>query len=352
VTDETVDDIMERCPLKQEVRNSLWAHFSGLVSSGKPLKSYLTLYSPPMMDIKHFHRRGLIAYDGEQYQGVVAVTYVRQHYAEAMRLSAGRPQLMLYGDINDLLIRQHGADVKKLRQQFPLQVMNLDYTNALFSEQSPKVVSRHFAAIESICRLQQRHGAKQFALFLTTRAERHPNDRQNEFSREFLDELVNRVDSNLDGNRAFASEFEKGFGELRGRALLQAKYEAFVPIGLAKLIAQMLALYGFEIVQSSGCLLERDDRLPARWLLHLAFHVKAGTPAKAKSLTGLGRAKQFHLERKIADFVGIVASGRLRWLKESVDRKPLQARYGTYVEELASETLDLHIPEPTRREAR
>ena len=51
---ETVDEIMARCPLKHDVRDSLWVPYARKLCGTGSLAKYLTLYSPPMMDIKHF----------------------------------------------------------------------------------------------------------------------------------------------------------------------------------------------------------------------------------------------------------------------------------------------------------
>ena len=161
---EAVDDIMARCPLKHDIRDSLWVPFARRVAGAGSLSKYLTLYSPPMMDIKHFHRNRLLDYDGETYRGVVAVTYDARHFAEAMKKSAGRPALLLPGDIDQLLTAEDTPDAERLRSEFPFQVINLDYTNCLFGQTNPRPISEHLQAIEEIIRLQYRTSHRYFYL--------------------------------------------------------------------------------------------------------------------------------------------------------------------------------------------
>ena len=126
-----VDAKMETCPLKHEIRASLWERYARAVVGTGRLKSYLTLYSPAMMDIKHFHRCGLLEFRNV-YQGVVAVTNDHDAYTEAITRGRGRPKLVIPADIDDLLMnsrRLSPTNRQRFRSQFPFQVVNLDYTN-------------------------------------------------------------------------------------------------------------------------------------------------------------------------------------------------------------------------------
>jgi len=320
---ETVDDIMARGPLKHDVRDLLWAPYARKVCATGALSKYLTLYSPPMMDIKHLHSNGLLRSDGESYQGVVAVTYDRGHYAEAMTRSGGRPALLLSGDIDCLLTQEDSADAKRLRGEFPFQVINLDYTNSLFGQANRRPVSAHLEAIEEIVRLQRRAHCDEFALFLTTRSEQGGRHHRSQFTRKFLLDLSQRIDANLRGNTEFAQIFQRHFGETGGRTLLAERYDSFVPLGIAKLVAGILAQHNYEIASADGRLLVRDGRSPVRSLLHLAFHVRAAVLPRAAELRALGRPRAFYFERTLAEFVDKIGNGSLISLKESADGQRL-----------------------------
>src|SRR5207249_1282319 len=96
-----VDRIMEECPLKHHIRVTFWARFISKLPS-RPVK-YLTLYSPPIMDVKYFHSMGLLAGDEEVYPDVVGITYDKKAFAAANERIGQRLSLLLYGDVNKLL---------------------------------------------------------------------------------------------------------------------------------------------------------------------------------------------------------------------------------------------------------
>jgi len=299
-----------------------------------------------MMDIKHLHRSGLLGYDGETFEGVVAVTYNAAHFAEAMKRTNGRPQLLLNGDIDQLLTQDDTLDAKRLRAEFPFQVINLDYTNSLFGQANTQPISQHLQAIEEVIRLQHRRHCENFALFVTTRAEQSNTPGRNQFTKQFLRELSTRIHENLQENPEFADAFKRSFGHLSASGLLAKRYDAFVPVGISKLIAGILAAHSYEIVEAQGRMLVRDAASPVRWLLHLAFHICPSVPPRAAALRELGRTRALYCERTLAAFVSTVGNGNLVWLRESADGDRLMGTHGDYVQELASHTLDLKIPEP------
>jgi len=343
---EAVEDIMARCPLKHDIRDSLWVPFARKVAGSRALSKYLTLYSPPMMDIKHFHRNRLLDYDGETYRGVVAVTYDEGHFAEAMKKSAGRPALLLPGNIDSLLTVEDTPDAKRLKSEFPFQVINLDYTNWLFGQANTRPISEHLEAIEEIIRLQHGKQSNEFVLFVTTRAERGGTPTRNRFTGAFLRDLSDRIDENLRGNPEFFQSFRRCFGDFAGKDLLARNYKSFVPLGISKLVAGILARHSYEIESADGRVLVRDQRRPVRWLLHLAFHIRSAILPRASRLKQLGRPRDFYFERTLAGFVDLVGNGRLLSLSETADGRRLRTKHGAYVRELAAQTLDLAIPEP------
>ena len=340
-----VDDIMAQCPLKHEIRASLWEPYARKVAGPGPLLSYLTLYSPPMMDIKHLEQKKLLRFDGEKYVGVVAVTYDENAYAEAVSSSRGRPQLLLKGDINELLVaaRGGGEAARQLAEHFPFQAINLDYTNSLFCSVNAHPISRHLQALDELVRRQQECGASKYVLFITTRAE------PSQFRTEFEQELVSYVDRNVGHDQAFANQFRKVFGIATAGELLSQSYRDFIPLGLVKMVIRILASRNFEVQDCDAWLLIRDSRPPEQWLLHLAFLVRAGTIPAASKLRDLGRPRQYIFERKATMILKKRGNNELVSLAESADGERLRVKHGNYVSNLAALTFELSIPEPVKR---
>ena len=349
MTRETVDDKMARCPLKQEVREALWERFVRRLTRGKPLASYLTLYSPPMMDLKHFHHRKLLTFDGERFSGVIAVTYSPDHYGAALRQSSGRPELLLYGDINRLLTHSDNDDAKRLRASFPVQAINLDYCNSLFAEKNTAAISDHLAAINEVVRLQRKHAAQQFVLFITTRAEMGMRGTANQFTRVFLQDLAHRIAENISSNAVFKRSYGRAFGDATSTRLLTDRYECFVPVGLSKLVCQILATHSFEVMEMDAAMLVRDHQPPERWILHLAVRARAALPAQVRSLGTLGRSNTM-FEGELSGFVERVGRNQLEWLRESADSLSLGRKHGQHIADLAALSLDLKVPEPEKRD--
>lgn len=72
---------MAECPLKHEIRVNFWEPF--IRKLGLPSIRYLTLYSPPLIDVKYFALQGHIERKDGKYVGAVGVTYDEEAYADA-----------------------------------------------------------------------------------------------------------------------------------------------------------------------------------------------------------------------------------------------------------------------------
>ncbi|KKN68320.1 hypothetical protein LCGC14_0452770 [marine sediment metagenome] len=336
---------MARCPLKQDIRDKLWVPYARKLAGRGVLSKYLTLYSPPMMDIKHLQRKGLLAYDGETFNGVVTVAYEEAHFGDAISRSSGRPELFLEGDINHLLTEKKTRRAKQLRNMFPFQVINLDYNNSVFFREDDKRISENLKGIGEIFRLQRQANCREFVLFVTTRADAGARGSRGQLSGSFLDDLSKRITENVKMSQAFSRAYRAAFGDVSAKALQREKYRDFVPVGIAKLVAGMLAVQRYEIISADAHMLVRDDKSPEIWLLHLAFRVRLEQVPRATTLGGLGRPRKLDFERKLARFVRTVGEGGVTWLRETADRERLETQHGEYMRELASQTVDLPIPE-------
>ena len=337
-----IDLLLARCPLKHEIRCALWEKYARKVVGARPLRNYLTLYSPPMIDVKHFARQRLIQVHDGTYRGVTAVTWDDEAYADAVSGVPVRPELLLRGNINDLLDKRRGEEpaAGQLRAQFPFEAINLDYCNSLYDFRHPNVLSGNLKAIEEIACRQERAGMGRFALFITTRAE------DGSFAQPFLDDLASRLDENIRNNREFGRKFSRHYGKIGGTHLLRANYRDFVMLGLLKLVANTLATRRFETTECDAALLIRD-RTPKegpQWLLHMAFLATARDMPRAGSLRSLGRGvrRGCYFERNVARFVGSTVLS----ISETASLKPLGERHQVYLDELNSETADLSVPEP------
>jgi len=336
------DHLMETCPLKHHIRRELWLRYIKLVVGDGKLTKYLTLYSPPMMDIKLFAKQKLVEHDGEKYKGVVAVTYDDEAYDKAISTIPCRPEVLLVGDINTLITR--ASSDKQLQEKFPFQVINLDYTNSLFSEHNSAPLSDPLRALDELARRQKATGQERYALFITTRAE------EGQFAPHFLEDLKNRVDDNIKKNARFADVVHSIYKANKGSELLKSRYKEFVPIGLVKMVSNVLASYRFQVSHSDAVLLVRDSKRPTRWLLHLAFIAQAVPLERAHTLRDYGRPAAEQLEQTIACFVEAISTKGLLELKETTDTKTLNHKYVAEVKELAGQTFEIVPPEPYKSE--
>ena len=334
----SVDAIMERCPLKHEIRRSLWERYARQIVKNRALRSYLTLYSPPMMDIKHFQKRGLLDLSDNVYRGVVAATPYDDAYHQAITSGRGRPELVIKADVNLLLVGARSLprrDRQRFLERFPFEVVNLDYSDSIFWGANEHDVSLHLAALRKLVDLQRRNGADKFALFLTTTAE------LGTIASHFLDVLGERVATNLRFSRNFATKFHSLYQGQTPEELRNSHYDEFVPLGLAKFVTNLLTSNGFELVECETAVIQRPTKTPPRRMLHVACLVRMPPTV---NLRGMGR--QTHLERRIVDYLDKREKGKLIHLDEKSDSRQLKKQHGTYIEQLATDTFELQVPSP------
>ena len=310
----SVDEKMQRCCLKHEIRRVLWEKYArAVVGNARPIK-YLTLYSPAMMDIKYFERQGLIRYEKQRYVGVAAVTKDEEVYAAAIAAGAGRPEFLAMADLNDLLVRpsKRPKYSRRFRSMFPFDVLNLDYCNSLFCRGNRHEISLQVLALDTVIGLQKQAKAKKFALLLTTRAD------PGQVAQHFLDDLAKRIDTNLNRNPDFKGRYDSLYAGINGGSLLKQQYEEFVPLGLVKFVGNLVSSHGFELMDCETASLVRDGELPERWILHTAFLVAL----PRASLKSLGR--QDYLERKVVRYLDRRIDGQLVRLAERTDSARLE----------------------------
>lgn len=330
------------CPLKQEIRAGIWESYLKNLTGGAALRSYLTLYSPSLMDVKYFAERGLIIFDREVYKGVVGVTFSALGYPEAVRRGEGRLELLLIGDIRQLLTQTKSRKHKQLYGKFPFDAVNFDYTDSLFRANITGPISPHFEALEELFEMQARSGCEKFCLFLTTRAE------QQQFAHRFILELERRVDDNIMNNPIFGQAFYGAYSVNTAGNLLISDYDKFVELGIIKLVASMLSDCGFEVIDCNNQWLIRDVSGGGERLLHLTFLIEKkvrGSHERATSMGQYGRRGLQHRVRQVIGYMNNRVTNELVALRESVHGEEMKARQGEDIDRLLSKTYELKVPE-------
>lgn len=338
MTPRPVDELVGKCSLKHEIRINLWAEYvTKIIPASDTIKRYLTLYSPPMMDIKYFYKKGLIKQEEDFFKGVTAVTYDGKAYTQAISEVPVRPEVMIQGNINKLLSAQmkNTFEHKKLLNLFPYQVINLDYTGTLFSASNEMEVSEHLLAIDQILDYQKIKKANKFVLFITTRVDQHAL-----FNQSFIQNLQERVDENVDHNIHFRQRFESVVGAVKASQFMSTNYGEFVALGLVKLIASMLASKKFKLIDSNAMWLIRDERPPVENLLHLAFHAEEHVVSGMRSL---GRPV-WQLEENVLKFLDGLKG--IPTLTETIHKQAFDIKHSVEILELQKMTYEIDIPDP------
>jgi len=332
-----------KCPLKQEIRVSLWEPFVRSLTGGRPLQNYLTLYSPSLMDVKHFADTGLIEFDGQSqmYKGVVGVTYDDTSFAKAIELGLGRPEVLLPGDINKILTQLKNPHHKQLVEKFPFEAINLDYEDSIFSGSKPFPVPEHLEALDKLFDIQDKKACQKFCLFFTTRAE------QSQFPPKVVSDLEQIIDQNLLISATFNQAFNQTYSVNTGADLLNSNYDDFATFGVIKLIVSMLSDRDYEITNCSVSWLNRDVKGGGARLLHTAFIIEKSTvqsPTSAARVRQYGRRKLRSHASHLLLYLNSRATNGLTVLKESTHQIAMQAKHGNNITRLLSTTYQLEVP--------
>lgn len=331
------------CPLKQEIRVGLWEPFVRSLTGGRPLQKYLTLYSPSLMDVKHFADTGLIEFDEQKqmYKGVVGVTHDTGAFAEAIKLGLGRPEVLLFGDINEILTQVENPRHKQLLAKFPFEAINLDYEESIFSVRRPFPISQHVEALDKLFNIQYKKACQKFCLFFTTRAE------PGRFPPRVVSDLEQIIDQNLRMSPDFGQAFNQTYSVNTGADLLGSSYDDFATLGLMKLVVSMLSDRDYEVTNCSAKWLNRDGQGGHTRLLHAAFIIEKSTlqsPQPAASVRQYGRRKLGYHARHLLLYLNDIVTNGLTILKESMHRATLQAKHGDDIARLLSKTYQLEVP--------
>jgi hypothetical protein len=339
-----IDNLMATCPLKQEIRVNLWEKYITKIRK-KPI-SYLTLFSPPLVDVKHFTNRGHILLEKGVYRNVVALTLNDEEaYAKLVSEGKGRPELVKVGYLHKFIKDRD----KELTNRYPFDVINFDYPNYLFTARDGEVFSTNFEDIVETIKLQKTKNANEYVIFITTLTMRSEKNADPDvgFSDIFLQRLTEKISQNIQGNSDFSQRYINSFKNDNPQNLKDNNYECFLSLGIMKLVAMELAENGYTIADSDCYWLKRDSHSEKFDLLHLAIHIKKGKPIlyhnRGRNLNSLGRA--ILLEKGILSFFNKYDNNSIVTLVETRDQKRLSVIHSSYLEELNRTNFELGVPD-------
>lgn len=337
--------LMENCPLKQDIRERLWESYIKKLGI-KPIK-YLTLYCPPLTDVKHLCNKGYIKLEKGVYKGAVGITNRPQKgYSQTISEGVGRLELLKEGIMHNLLEKRE----KDLIEKFSFDVINLDYCNHIYGRYNNQYISGNLQDIVAIIKQQDRKECGEFVLFVTTRTDKsRPGGRG--FPVTFIRDLSERIGLNIDKNINFKRGYRQIFGGKSPFNIAGENFNTFISIGIIKLISMCLAKKSYAIKDCNVFWLTRTEKGPPRELLHIALLVNRGKPLKCSGQTRylwqVGTAE--YIENGAAIILDRVKNSDIVFLSERADREKLQKKYGEYIKSL-KESFELPISEPISNE--
>jgi hypothetical protein len=336
-----IDEKMATCPLKQEIRQNLWEIYIRKLK--KSSISYLTLFSPPLMDVKHFANKGIVVFQDGIYKNVVAITRTwKEGYNKIIKESRGRPELIKVGLINDFLSQKD----KELIDKFPFDVINLDYCNSIFGTENKPYLSENLKDLQQIIGYQNKKDCQKFILFITTRTDKN-NPGGIGFAANFLSDLSRRIKVNIDYHKNFNDKYKTLFNYVMPHDLVNQDFENFISLGLVKLIGMELASHTYTIQSSDIHWLKRDTGKYQRDLLHIALLIEKGKPINykpRKKIQDIGTTIQ--LDAGVVTVLDRMINGEIKTINERNDLQRLQQKNGKHITSLREDTFEIPIPRP------
>lgn len=201
---------------------------------------YLTLCAKEAIDVRYFRMRGVLRYDRKQrlYPTVTFVERDAQDYATIAE-TLGKTRLGIKGDLESILVNpeQNAENSRKLRQSFPYDIINLDFTGEVVRADDPPY-SQTIRAIERIVELQHESDCANWHMFLTFRACPETANHQAD------QELRQIIEGNLRNPQA-----EEAYGPRPLPAeLVATQYEEFLRLGVMKFLAGCAPQRGYEFL--------------------------------------------------------------------------------------------------------
>lgn len=332
-----INELMATCPLKQCIRENLWGKYVTKLGK-KPIK-YLTLYSPPLMDVKHFTCLEYINLDNMEYKDVVGITNEKS-YAQTISEGKGRLGLLKTGYLHELITKKD----KELLNRFPFDVINLDYCNHIFGEINTEFLSDNIEDITTSIEQQSRKNQQKFIIFITTRTDNNSSDKRIGFAERFIEELNRRIQSNIARDVTFQQSYNRVFNNFSPTELFKKRYNDFISVGILKFIIMELSDKGYGVDDCDIFWLIRNSRPPERDLLHLALLVSKHIGKPRKTLSQFG--KILYSERGSTIILDRIYNNQINLVSEKNDFTTLEEKYGSYLKELSEDTFELRTPKP------
>ncbi len=220
---------------------------------------YLTLCAKYAIDVRYFRQKGLLPYDANQktYPTVTFIEKDAQDYA-IIAEGLGTTRLGIKGDLEEILVNpeENADNSEKLRQSFPYDIINLDFTGEVVRADDPPY-SHTIRAIERIIELQNGANCQAWHMFLTFRA--CPQTSNHEAD----DELRAIIEGNLQNAAAQAAYGPRP----EPRELVTQRYEEFLRIGVTKFLASSSSYRGY------ACNLENSYIYPRNPVGDPSYHI-------------------------------------------------------------------------------
>ncbi len=220
---------------------------------------YLTLCAKYAIDVRYFRHKGLLPYDPEQksYPTVTFIEKDAQDYA-IIAEGLGTTGLGIKGDLEEILVKpeEDPENAEKLRESFPYDIINLDFTGEVVRSYDPPY-SQTIRAIERIIDLQHAADCPEWHVFLTFRACAQTANHEAD------DELRAIMEGNLQNAPAHAAYLPRP----EPRELVREHYEEFLRIGVTKFLASSSSQRGY------GCNLENSYIYPRNPEGDPAYHI-------------------------------------------------------------------------------
>lgn len=341
----SVDDKMEKCPLKQEIREKLWLEY--IKKLKKSTINYLTLYCPVLTDVKFLEEVGVVSLEEDMYKGVGAVTNNAKDFLEAAKKDVGKPEFLQYGAISEL--KRNTKDVKEFFKSFPYDAINLDYCGHIHESSDAQYLSSDLKDIKLIINEQNETSCDSFILFVTTRTDENNNDKKG-LSKQLLKAMTRQVVKNLKHVEIFKNQFEQTYGDMTADKLRQDDFCNFLNIGIIKFISTFLAKNNYTISDCDITWLQRDTGSPETHndLLHCALHIERGKPEIIHpGGNDLSTQDNFlQLEKNAYKILPKIRSNDIKYLKISEDYKTLNRRHEKTLERLKNKTFESKILVP------
>lgn len=246
-------------------------------------------------------------------------------------------ELILPGDINELLGTDRGAVavVKQLKEAFPFDVINLDYTDLLHFAGLKSEISEHIQTIDEVFRLQRERKKEKFVLLLTTRVI------MNKYNQQFLDDLRRGIDENIAKTPRFCDIFQRECGCMSATQWKKKDERSYFALALAKYLLRLLREFSYNLTDWDIRWLTRDEIPPVRHLLHLALKVEDFIPKKTLRRKSIHH-RTMEIEMKSIEFI----RRSYPELAEKKDRLGLAKKHSEQLRALNASRFELKTPNP------